>query len=228
MHKILYLHPHQGGGLLSDNVQDAIEEVNLKQGGNITGNITLNKLNGTASAEGFTYLNIGNGYGTGTDKNSTGIINLFSYKGKMTTLYSTALNVNRTIRFPDKDGILALTKELPLKCTNVNFRSNGSTLNIKVKMDGGFGAYTRTWLMFVSVAGAAPTIQFVHAHTEGGGVPSVSIYTILKVNDNYVYSVSSATLDSNNNMDIVFTRTANTYDTLQVFYTTDLDIEYSL
>ena len=221
-----------GGGLLSDNVQDAIEEVSLKQGGDINGHLFIDNHDGTTSTAGESVLLVGNNIAEGTDGNSRGRIRLFANtSNNLDIMPPQDMNVSRQVWFPvpsNNNQTLALRSDLPLKCTNINYHNSGSTLNIKVKIDGGFTSYTRKWLMFVTAAGAAPTIQFAHVHTEGGNVPSVSIYTILKSNDNYVYSVSSVALDSNNNMDIVFTRTANTYDSLQVFYTTDLDIEYSL
>ena len=93
------------------------------------------------------------------------------------------------------------------------FNNNGSTLRLKVKIP--FAQYSRLWFMFIGTPGGRPSVQFVHAHTENN-IPQANIYNILKTDDNYVYTVDSAALDSNNYMDILFKRTYNSYDSMQV------------
>ena len=106
---------NSGGGLLSDNVQDAIEELDgkidskvSKSGDEINGILTINRL-GHASR-----LYMGNNIPSGTTDSSRGLIKLYSNSQYSTDIDNTAsLTSNRTITLPDKSGVMALTSDIP-------------------------------------------------------------------------------------------------------------------
>ena len=105
-----------GGGLLSDNVQDAIIELDTnkvdKSGDTMTGYLYVDNQNGTTSTEGFSYVEIGNSKAIGTDKNSTGVLKLYGDSGKYVNLYGTGLTDNRNIGFPNQSGRVCLLESL--------------------------------------------------------------------------------------------------------------------
>lgn len=96
-----------------NHIEQGIYDADLRNGGNITGDLYINDESGTTSTEGTTYLSVGNDIAVGTNKNSTGILRLYGDTGKCAFLYpETQLSANRWIALPDKAGTLALTSEL--------------------------------------------------------------------------------------------------------------------
>ena len=122
--------PTSGGGLLSDNVQDAIEEVNSniptnvseltndsgyittdntrvsKSGDTMSGNLIINRL-GHASR-----LYVGNDIPSGTANSSRGLIKLYSNSQYSTDIDNeSALTADRRLLLPDKSGTMALFED---------------------------------------------------------------------------------------------------------------------
>lgn len=82
-----------------------------KSGGTISGNVTIDRRNGTTVTEGESALLLGNDIAIGTDKNSSGAIYL--WKGdKYLVMRPDTLNGNKSIVIPNNSGTLALTSDI--------------------------------------------------------------------------------------------------------------------
>lgn len=97
-----------------------------KTGDTMTGKLTIDTQNGTTSAEGYSYVTLGNDKATGTDKNSTGMLELFGDTGNRVRLYALSPTATRYIGLPDKNGTLSLTSDLP-KTYSKEIRLAGAT-----------------------------------------------------------------------------------------------------
>lgn len=86
-----------------------------KSGDTMSGNLTVDRRDGTISAEGYSYVIIGNDKATGTDKNSTGMLDLFGDTGNRVRLYALSPTATRYIGLPDKNGTAALTSDIQLQ-----------------------------------------------------------------------------------------------------------------
>jgi hypothetical protein len=92
---------------------------------------TIDRKDGTASAEGQSLLTLGNSTPVGTDQNSTGLIHLYSESAYPAVLYASPLTQTRYVGFPNKNGTVALTSDfettkvttgydiVAFKCANV-------------------------------------------------------------------------------------------------------------
>ena len=131
MHKILYLLPHQGGGLLSDNVQDAIEEVNsnkVSKSGDIMGgnlNIWPNNILGAISL------------GKGSNAQEYGVVQMYDDSSHYVNLMpSSHMKSNNTIYLPDKSGTIAMTSDLDIQPLTFSAPAFSDTSKIKVTRTG--------------------------------------------------------------------------------------------
>lgn len=117
----LYAPAGGGGGSVNDvtvngtsvvNAQGVAEVITsdrvAKSGDTMSGNLTVDRQNGTTSSEGLSYISIGNNIATGTNKNSTGIISLYTDKGTRTNVYANGTTATRNIGLPDASGTLVL------------------------------------------------------------------------------------------------------------------------
>lgn len=96
-------------------VEQAIDGKVNKSGDTMSGNLTVDVQNGTTSSLGASLLTLGNSLGSGVDKNSIGIIDLYSETGKRVRLYAKDdISALRYIRFPNASGIVALTSDIPV------------------------------------------------------------------------------------------------------------------
>lgn len=125
-------------GLTATNVQDAIDEVNdnkvSKSGDTMSGNLTIDKADGTVSDVGTSQLIIGNSTPEGTAGNSRGVLRLYGKGANYVTL-NTDPTGNRTITVPDAQGTLAMTSDLSDYLKNIQKRGDF------VKSFGGSGTY---------------------------------------------------------------------------------------
>lgn len=83
-----------------------------KSGDTMTGNLIVDRQDGTASAFGLSYLMLGNNIPYGTDKNSFGALRFYGGSSFYTDLSGVNATGNRTIILPDKDGTFALTSDI--------------------------------------------------------------------------------------------------------------------
>ena len=105
-----------GGGILSDNVQDAIEEINdnkvSKSGDTISGNLELNNASATTSNL-DSVLTIGNQIPEGTVGNSAGTIHIYARSGNCAHIYPDGSYPSDTaIRLPLISGRLVVDNDI--------------------------------------------------------------------------------------------------------------------
>lgn len=117
----------------SGSVKDALDDKVSKSGDIMTGNFTVDRKNGTASAEGQSYLTVGNATPVGTNQNSTGLINLYSESAYQVTLYANPLTQIRYIGFPNKSGTVLLDTDIKI----VKAQS-GSSNNAVITVPSGY------------------------------------------------------------------------------------------
>lgn len=85
-----------------------------KSGDTMSGNLTVDRQNGTTSATAWSAVVLGNNTPSGTDKNSFGVVRLYGENQAYTDLYApNTTTQNRDITFPDKNGTIALTSDIP-------------------------------------------------------------------------------------------------------------------
>lgn len=87
------------------------------------GDVIINHKDGTTSSAGTTVLSLGNNIAEGTDKNSKGLLRIYSNTAKKTEITAPSLTADRTLSLPDKSGTIALTSDIP---TNNNQLTNGA------------------------------------------------------------------------------------------------------
>lgn len=78
-----------------------------KAGGTFTGNLNINRSNGTASSDGDSVVIVGNSTGSGTAKNSYGILRLYSLSTSYINLRSQTLTSARSLYLPASGTALA-------------------------------------------------------------------------------------------------------------------------
>ena len=94
------------------SVEDALDDtVSKANGGRFGNDITIDHANGTASAEGYTSLYLGNSTPIGQAGNSIGQV-VFNRGQNFVAVLSGALTANRWAFLPDKTGTIALTSDI--------------------------------------------------------------------------------------------------------------------
>ena len=93
-----------------------------KSGDTMSGNLTIDRQNGSTSTLGYSIAILGNNIAYGTDKNSEGVVRLYGTDSTATDITATS-TAQRYINFPDKNGTVALTSDIP---TNNNQLTNGA------------------------------------------------------------------------------------------------------
>lgn len=88
-----------------------------KSGDTMSGNLTVDRRNGTASAAGESYIQIGNNTAEGSVGNSYGELYLYSKSTKYVGLGARNLTGDRMIDLPDKSGTVAVYSEYTLEGT---------------------------------------------------------------------------------------------------------------
>ena len=87
--------------------------VSRTNGGTFEGDIVVDKASGTTTSEGFSILALGNDKSMTTDKNSTGLLDLYSDSGKRARIFASGdMADNRTVAIPDKSGTLAMLSDV--------------------------------------------------------------------------------------------------------------------
>ena len=83
-----------------------------KSGDTMSGNLGINRPNGTASTVGISYLTLGNDIVSGTVGNSQGAIQIYGKGNRYGTIFATNMSSNRVYELPNASGTLALTSQL--------------------------------------------------------------------------------------------------------------------
>ena len=99
-----------------------------KAGDTMTGNLTVNRSDGTTSAVGASYLIAGNSTASGTDKNSRGILRLYGTGANYAHIVAGALTANRTFTLPDAGGTIATTTNVDTKISKAGDTFTGTLL----------------------------------------------------------------------------------------------------
>ena len=85
-----------------------------KTGDTMSGDLTIDRQNGTTSSLGYSLLTLGNNIPVGTAKNSTGILDLYSESGNKVRVYThDNISATRYVKFPNKNGTVAMTYDIP-------------------------------------------------------------------------------------------------------------------
>lgn len=99
-----------GTNIEAKNVSDAIDGKVSKSGDTMTGVLTIDQANGTASTVGTSRLNIGNAIPSGTEGNSTGFLFLYGNNNRYTRLSASNPTSNRNIELPNAAGTILLNE----------------------------------------------------------------------------------------------------------------------
>ena len=180
-----------GSGMTASNVQDAIDEVvadipdmtNVaykNTDNNFTKNQTIDRQNGTISTDGISYLVIGNNIPRGTEKNSFGVVEMYGLQEYYTNILAPDSTANRTINFPDKSGIVALTSDIP---TDFVSKASGGTFKGNIGVDRQDGTTSATGSSYLQLGNNQAD------RTEGNSRGVVYIYS----NTAYRCALRSAT-----------------------------------
>lgn len=147
-----------------------------KSGDTMSGNLTIDKQDGTVSTEGYSYLVLGNDKATGTDKNSTGMLELFGDTANRVRLYALSPTATRYIGLPNKGGTVALTSDLP------------KTYSKEIRLAGATWSQLASGMYYISSA---------NAYTVPGATEILSLtiegWDLLRATDNIIPYISGGT-----------------------------------
>lgn len=87
--------------IMEDDKSDAFVP---KTGGTFNGHVTINRADGTTSAQGYSSMTLGNNKASGTAQNSKGQILLFGNGTNYVNVHPNDLTTDRTFVFPDFSG----------------------------------------------------------------------------------------------------------------------------
>ena len=113
-----------------------------KTGDTMSGNLIVDVQNGTVSTDGTSDIVVGNNIPSGTNKNSRGRIQLFGILSFKTILRAYDSTADRTINFPDSDGTVALTSDIP--DINSKVSKSGDTMSGNLTIDRQDGTSSST------------------------------------------------------------------------------------
>lgn len=103
-------------------VEQALDSKVNKSGDTMSGNLVVDKQNGTASSTGYSAVVLGNSTSQGTDKNSFGVLRLYGKKSTYVDVKAPDIDtIDKDIVFPNKSGTLALTSDLSQRSFDVAF-----------------------------------------------------------------------------------------------------------
>ena len=77
-----------------------------KSGGTMSGDLTVDRSNGTTSTVGYGLINVGNPIPQGTEKNAQGLIDVYGTTQYRSRIKAGALTGNREIELPNASGTL--------------------------------------------------------------------------------------------------------------------------
>ena len=97
-------------------------------GGTISGNLLIDRHNGTTNTDGQTILILGNTTPSGTDGNSYGIVRVCGKGNKYTDFEASLATSNQLIKLPNASGTVALASDLNWNLIQANIET-GTTIN---------------------------------------------------------------------------------------------------
>jgi hypothetical protein len=153
--------------------------VSRADGGTFSGNVTVNRANGTTSSVGTSYLVLGNSTASGTANNSKGILWIYGKGSNYATISATDITANRGFELPNKGGTIALTSDIP------STTSSSTTHGTLYK----YGK-VRVWQ---SGESSATSIAIPSTYTWGSEIASGD-------RPSYTANIHGCTLDSNGNV----------------------------
>lgn len=103
-----------------------------KTGDTMSGNLVIDRANGTTSANGSSAIQLGNATPSGTVGNSRGYIELYGTGAYFARLRTGALTAQRNIDFPDKTGTVALTSDIIANVYAKSIKANSSGSAVKI------------------------------------------------------------------------------------------------
>ena len=189
-----------GGGLLSDNVQDAIIELDSKvlykdeDNPIIKGTLYIDKANGTSTSVGYSAIVIGNEKASTTEGNSKGALYLYGPEDKYAVLAaSNNISSNRTLYLPNKAGTVAITDDIPVR-TVVKYTGDTNTIVLNL------GRFARFGIMFFGGFNGAAGYGALSVESYGGtrccytlanssGISTIDDFTITNDTTNLTITV---------------------------------------
>lgn len=164
---------HDGVDALETRMESAESEISdtvkKSTGGTFSGDVTVDKADGTSSVEGWSSLILGNNKAAGTAGNSGGDLQIFGRTAYKTEIIHrpSSPTANRVIYIPDADGTIALS-ELTLPKATILLNSNHDLNNLKNDSDNGLYGITTgvansptTWATLLVIAGGAGVSQII-------------------------------------------------------------------
>ena len=145
----------------SGSVADALDNKVSKSGDTMSGNLTVDRADGTTETVGQSWLLLGNNSTEGTQSNSKGILSLFGKGAYRAQLKATNVTANRDFELPNKSGTLALL-ETAVNKTAGSFNGN-SSVNYTFATTGIAYLLVSTWnaaAMWIIKAEASNTFIF--------------------------------------------------------------------
>lgn len=145
-----------------------------KSGDTMSGNLSIDREDGTTSVQGYSRLYLGNNIPAGTAKNSAGLLRLYGTGNKRIEFYDNgALTADRTVNFQDKSGVMALTSDLePLnKHINIKPSTTGKSTLLQYIIDVVSPMSTSTYSFSADTFPDLPTNDWgydVTVHNQGG------------------------------------------------------------
>ena len=152
-------------GLTATDVQSAIDEINLTNGGTIKNMLTIAVDNNTTSLV-TSQLNLGNSTPVGTVGNTAGAIALFADTQYVSYIVSRSLTADRVMYMPDKAGTFALTRDVS-DFTNLGDCGIGESVDITNK---NYNNYIAT----VVITSMSPNLYFPFS-IERGNLGSTAV-----------------------------------------------------
>ena len=162
--------------------------VSKANGGTFSGNITIDRANGTASSIGWSYLTLGNSTPSGTEGNSTGVIHFKCRNNRFVEIYDKNGNItgNRYIGLPNADGTLALTDDIPSADEFYNTINSSNKITKKIITSSGSGSSSSQWIKVLEMnitsqyASCEFDINIDNAGTSGSQISYIHLIGRLK------------------------------------------------
>lgn len=131
---------------ISTATQTALDAKVNKSGDTMSGNLVINRQDGTTSSVGYSRLDLGNNKGEGADKNSKGAILLYGQRtGASFQFYDSGLLTgDRVLYPPDNSGVIALANDVALGGTHLAMAYEASITDVNNCPAGFYSANTFT------------------------------------------------------------------------------------
>ena len=173
-----------------------------KSGDTMSGNLQVDRQDGTVSEYGKSYLIAGNTIAEGTAKNSRGILRLYDRSTRFANVIADELTANRTITLPNENGTVALTNDIP---TDFVSKSNGGTFSSAVTVNGDIvgRAHIKVDRQNGTTSSVGDSYVMIgNSISSGTAKNSKGILRLYSNGTNYVQLLSTPSLTGNRNADL--------------------------